>query len=58
MRYRILGPLQVEDADGPVAVGGPKPRTLLAVLLLARGEVVPADRLVAALWRDDPPPAR
>ncbi len=56
MRFRILGPLQVEDADGPVAVGGPKPRTLLAVLLLAGGEVVPADRLVAALWGDDPPP--
>ena len=55
MRFRILGPLQVEDADGPVAVGGPKPRTLLAVLLVARGEVVPADRLVAALWGDDPP---
>jgi predicted ATPase/DNA-binding SARP family transcriptional activator len=55
VRFRILGPLQVEDADGPVALGGPKPRTLLAVLLVARGEVVPADRLVAALWGDDPP---
>ncbi|HXV91744.1 MAG TPA: BTAD domain-containing putative transcriptional regulator [Pseudonocardia sp.] len=56
MRFRILGPLQVEDAGGPVAVGGAKPRTLLAILLVAGGEVVPADRLVAALWGDDPPP--
>ena len=55
MRFRILGPLEVEDANGPVALGGQKPRTLLAVLLVAGGEVVPADRLVAALWGDDPP---
>jgi predicted ATPase/DNA-binding SARP family transcriptional activator len=54
VRFRILGPLAVEDADGPVALGGPKPRTLVAVLLVA-GEVVPTDRLVAALWGDDPP---
>ena len=56
MRFRILGPLQVEDVDGPVALGGPKPRLLLAVLIVAAGEVVPADRLVAALWRDAVPP--
>ena len=56
MHFRILGPLQVEDGHGPVALGGPKPRLLLAVLIVAAGEVVPADRLVAALWRDAVPP--
>src|SRR6476659_5162423 len=56
VRFRILGPLQVEDVGGPVALGGPKPRLLLAVLIVAAGEVVPADRLVAALWRDAVPP--
>jgi predicted ATPase/DNA-binding SARP family transcriptional activator len=55
VRFRILGPLAVEDADGVVALGGPKPRTLLAVLLVAGGEVVAADRLVADLWGADPP---
>jgi predicted ATPase/DNA-binding SARP family transcriptional activator len=55
VRFRILGPLAVEDADGPIALGGPKPRRLLAVLLVAAGEVVPADRLVAHLWGADPP---
>src|SRR5687768_2739900 len=55
VRFRILGPLQVENGDTPVAVGGAKPRMLLAVLLVADGEVVPADRLVAALWGDRPP---
>ena len=53
---RILGPLQVEDGRGPVALGGHKPRTLLAALVVAGGEVVPADRLLAELWGDTPPP--
>ncbi|WP_409330577.1 BTAD domain-containing putative transcriptional regulator [Trujillonella humicola] len=56
VQVRILGPLQVEDGRGPVAVGGHKPRTLLAVLLLAGGDLVPTDRLVMALWGDEPPP--
>ncbi|WP_204264600.1 BTAD domain-containing putative transcriptional regulator [Geodermatophilus normandii] len=55
VHFRVLGPLQVEDGSGLVAVGGHKPRTLLAALLVARGEVVPADRLVAAVWGDSPP---
>jgi predicted ATPase/DNA-binding SARP family transcriptional activator len=55
VRFRILGPLQVEDGDRSVPVGGAKPRTLLAVLLVAGGEVVPTDRLVAAAWGDLPP---
>ncbi|MGY1743891.1 AfsR/SARP family transcriptional regulator [Blastococcus sp. SYSU D00695] len=55
-QVRILGPLQVEDGHGPVAVGGHKPRTLLAVLLLAGGDLVSTDRLVGTLWGDAPPP--
>ncbi|MEV6825370.1 BTAD domain-containing putative transcriptional regulator [Amycolatopsis sp. NPDC051102] len=51
MEFRILGPLTVSRADGrPVALGGRKPRTLLAALLLARGRVVPDERLVSLLW--------
>src|SRR4051794_2354553 len=55
MRFRILGPLQV-DVDGrTVALGGPKPRTLLAALLVQRGQVVSVDRLIDALWPGRPP---
>jgi DNA-binding SARP family transcriptional activator len=54
-RFRILGPLQVDADGGPAAIGGHKPRTLLAALIVAGGEVVPTDRLVADLWGDDPP---
>ena len=45
MEFRILGPLAVSRADGrPAALGGRKPGTLLAVLLLARGRGVPGGR--------------
>jgi len=30
MRFRVLGPLEVEADDGPVLLGGPKERLLLA----------------------------
>ncbi|MEU6430929.1 BTAD domain-containing putative transcriptional regulator [Microbispora sp. NPDC046973] len=56
MRVRLLGALEVLDDDGtPVAVAGARVRALLAVLALRPGRLVPADRLVDALWEDDPP---
>jgi DNA-binding SARP family transcriptional activator len=53
MKFRILGPLEVEDDGRELALGGPKPRALLAVLLLHPNEVVPADRLIDELWGGD-----
>ncbi|WNV86387.1 BTAD domain-containing putative transcriptional regulator [Umezawaea sp. Da 62-37] len=35
---------------------GVKPRALLAALLLERGRTVSADRLIAVVWGEDPPP--
>src|SRR5437660_701551 len=55
MEFRILGPLEVEGDGRAVAPGGRRERALLAALILGAGEVVSADRLVAALWGDDPP---
>ena len=55
MEYRALGPLEVYDDGRPVALGGPKPRALLAILLLRRGEVIPAERLIDELYGDSPP---
>ena len=51
----MLGPLEVVDAERPVALGGPKQRALLAILLLGRGEVVSSDRLIDQLWGERPP---
>jgi DNA-binding SARP family transcriptional activator len=56
VEFRILGPLEVTAADSPVALGDPKPRALLAALLLRPGSVVSTDRLVGALWGMAPPP--
>jgi YVTN family beta-propeller protein len=50
IEFRILGPLEVLEHDRALALGGPKVRALLAVLLLHRGEVVSSDRLIDALW--------
>lgn len=55
-RFGLLGPLELYGAGRPVAIGGPQQRRLLAALLVQAGQVVPADRLVAVLWGDDPPP--
>ena len=55
MEFRILGPLEVWDEGGEVSLGGPKPRALLAGLLLHPNEVVPADRLIDELWGEDSP---
>jgi DNA-binding SARP family transcriptional activator len=55
MEFRILGRLEVWDGAHAIPLGGPKPRALLAVLLLHANEVVPADRLIDDLWRDDLP---
>jgi predicted ATPase/DNA-binding SARP family transcriptional activator len=57
MDFRILGPLEVSANGERLALGGPKQRALLAVLLLNAGEVVSSDRLVEALWPDKPPAA-
>ncbi|MDT7660115.1 MAG: hypothetical protein QOF38_4830, partial [Pseudonocardiales bacterium] len=56
MQFRILGTLEVTADGEPVALGGPKPRALLAALLLRPGAAVSTDRLVEAVWGDAPPP--
>ncbi len=55
MDVRILGPLEVYDGDGPVAIGGAKPRGLLAALVLNANKVVSTDRLIDTLWGERPP---
>ncbi len=53
----MLGPVEVIDGRGSaVALGGSKPRLILALLLAERGRVVSIDRFVDALWGSHPPP--
>ncbi|HEY1563151.1 MAG TPA: BTAD domain-containing putative transcriptional regulator [Gaiellaceae bacterium] len=55
MEFRILGPVEADGDAGAIALGGPKQRALLALLLLSPNTVVPRDRLVDALWGAEPP---
>jgi YVTN family beta-propeller protein len=57
MEFRILGPLEVDNARGPIRLGGPRQRALLVLLLLHRGEAMSTDRLVESLWGERAPPA-
>ena len=55
MRYRVLGPLEVETDTGPVTLGGQKERRLLALLLTRPNQVVPVEALIGGLWGEHPP---
>jgi DNA-binding SARP family transcriptional activator len=53
--FAILGPLEARDGGEPIALGGPKQRALLTILLLEAGRVVSLDRLVDSLWAGKAP---
>lgn len=55
LEFRLLGPIEVRCGDGTIALGGAKPRALLAALVLEHGHVVSANRLVDVVWPQDPP---
>jgi len=55
MEFRLLGPVEVWSARRQVPLGGAKPRALLAALLLNPGRVVTRERLIEAIWAQDPP---
>ncbi|HUZ23360.1 MAG TPA: BTAD domain-containing putative transcriptional regulator [Streptosporangiaceae bacterium] len=51
----ILGPLRLVGATGEVALGGEKPRKLLAALALHAGETISPGRLIDIIWGPEPP---
>ncbi len=53
---RVLGEVALVVDGAPVAVGGPAPRAVFAMLALEAGAVVSRDRLVDGLWGDRLPP--
>jgi DNA-binding SARP family transcriptional activator/class 3 adenylate cyclase len=54
-RFRLLGPTEVDGDGAPLSLGGQKQKTVIAVLLLHAGQAVSVDRLIEALWANDPP---
>ncbi|HEY7659712.1 MAG TPA: BTAD domain-containing putative transcriptional regulator, partial [Actinomycetota bacterium] len=57
MRFGVLGPLEVSNGDGPLPLGGPKQRIVLAHLVLGANHVVAAEHLIDAVWGQAPPEA-
>jgi DNA-binding SARP family transcriptional activator len=55
MEFRILGPVEARADGGPIDLGRPKQRALLAALLLRAGAAIPREALVDALWGEAPP---
>jgi predicted ATPase/DNA-binding SARP family transcriptional activator len=56
LEFRVLGPVQAVRDGRELALGGPRRRAVLALLLVAGGRVVPAERLAGDLWGASPPP--
>ncbi|MEU6563507.1 BTAD domain-containing putative transcriptional regulator [Nocardia nova] len=52
---RVLGPVRLLVGGESVAIGGPKPRTLLAALAVNRRRAVSSQALADIVWNEDPP---
>ena len=55
LRLRVLGELAATRDGAVVDLGGRRQRAVLAALVVMRGQVVPAERLVDCVWGDHPP---
>lgn len=55
LHLHVLGELTATRDDAVVDLGGRRQRAVLAGLIIARDEAVPADRLVDCVWGDHPP---
>ncbi len=53
--FRVLGPLEVLEGERVLALGGTRQRSVLALLVLHRGETLSSDRLIDELWGESPP---
>ncbi|TCC46149.1 transcriptional regulator [Kribbella pittospori] len=55
LRISLLGEFTASYGGAALDLGGRRQRAVLAVLVLARGEVVPAERLADAVWGEHAP---
>jgi hypothetical protein len=57
LRFTVLGSFRVDRDGQEIGIGPRLQRALLAILVLDARHVVPVDRLIDLLWRDEPPAA-
>jgi predicted ATPase/DNA-binding SARP family transcriptional activator/class 3 adenylate cyclase len=55
IEFRVLGSFEVVEGDRALALGSPRQRALLALLLVHRGEPLSTERLIDELWGDQAP---
>jgi DNA-binding SARP family transcriptional activator len=55
LHFSVLGAFRVERDGQEVDLGPRLQRMLLAILVVDAGRVVPVDRLIDLLWREEPP---
>jgi SARP family transcriptional regulator, regulator of embCAB operon len=55
LEFGLLGPLEMTVDGTLVPLGTPKQRAVLAMLLMNRNSPVGVERLITALWEDEPP---
>jgi predicted ATPase/DNA-binding SARP family transcriptional activator len=55
MDFRVLGPVQVLAGSGPVELSSGRQVAVLCCLLMAGDEACSRDRLIDALWGEQPP---
>ena len=55
LEFGLLGPLEMRVDGTLVPLGTPKQRAVLAMLLMNRNSPVGVERLITAVWEDEPP---
>ncbi|MHA5049739.1 AfsR/SARP family transcriptional regulator [Streptomyces sp. SD15] len=55
LRFEVLGPLRAWRGGTPLELGPVKRQAVLAALLLRQGAMVSHERLLNAVWGDEPP---
>ncbi|TSB31530.1 AfsR/SARP family transcriptional regulator [Streptomyces benahoarensis] len=55
LSFKILGPLSMIVGGRSTTVGGARQRTILSLLILNPGRIVPMDTLVEVVWNGRPP---
>ena len=56
LSIRVFGGIGIESSDGPLRLGGPRQRRLLALLVIRHGQTVTIDWLAEHLWTDEERP--
>ncbi len=55
MKYRVLGPIELETSAGLIRIHSSCIQSMLATLLMSPRQVVPVERIIDDMWPEQPP---